>query len=74
MNGLDALARVVLNYIAEREGQTILIKDISQDTAITQTTIRRKLKLLESKGYIKRDGKKFFTLRGDKIIGTQTAN
>ena len=56
---LDALARVVLKYIEERDGQTILLKNMQKDTAITQATIRRKIKLLIEKGLILRDGKTF---------------
>lgn len=62
MNNLDALARVVLKYLQERDGQTILTKDIAADTAIAPNTIRKKVKLLEEKGLIKREGKKYFVL------------
>ena len=56
---LDALARVVLKYIEERDGQTILLKNLQKHTAITQATIRRKIKLLIDNGLILRDGKTF---------------
>lgn len=66
MNNLDALARVVYNYIKEHDGQTILIKNIEKETAITPTTIRRKIKLLVEKGLINRDGKNFSIIqKGD---------
>lgn len=62
MNNLDALARVVLKYLQERDGQTVLLKDISADTAITPKTIRKKISLLEENGYIRHENKKFFIL------------
>ena len=66
MNELDALARVVLKYLQERDGQTVLTKDLSNDTAIAPNTIRKKVKLLEEKGLIKREGKKYFFIKKEE--------
>ena len=63
MNELDALARVIFSYIKSHNGQTILIKNIEKDTAITATTIRKKIKMLVEKGYINRDGKNFTIIK-----------
>lgn len=64
MNNLDALTRVVFDYIKKHNGQTILMKNMEQDTAITQTTLRKKIKLLADKNLIKKDGKNFFVMEG----------
>lgn len=66
MKELDALTKVIFSYIQERDGQTILIKNIEKDTAITATTIRKKIKLLVEKGLINKDGKIFSVIqKGD---------
>lgn len=62
MDNFDALTRVIFNYIRERDGQTILTKNIEADTAITAKTIRKKINLLIDAGYIRRDGKTYFIL------------
>lgn len=66
LNNLDALARVVLKYIQDRDGQTILLKDIAADTAINPKTIRKKIALLEEKSLIRREGKKYFVLKKEE--------
>lgn len=60
---LDALAKVVLNYIKERDGQVILMKKMESDTSITQFTLRRKIKFLIENNLIKRDGKIFHIVK-----------
>lgn len=71
MNNLDALARVVLRYIQEHDGQTILIKNIATDTAINPKTISKKIKILAETGYIIRDGKKFTVTKKEAEHGAQ---
>ncbi len=61
---LDALARVLYSYIKTHSGQTILIKDIVNDTGMTNKTISKKIALLSENGFIRREGKKFFDLKG----------
>ena len=63
MQNVDALTRVVFDYIKQHNGQTILMKNMEQDTAITQTTLRKKIKLLAEKNLIKKDGKNFYILK-----------
>lgn len=63
MNELDALSRVVYKYIAEHNGQTILMKNLETETAITQATLRKKIKLLIEKGFISKDGKNFSVIK-----------
>lgn len=59
----DALTRVLYAYIKAHDGQTILIKDIENETGMTNKTIAKKIKLLVENGFISRDGKKFFVLK-----------
>lgn len=59
----DALTRVLFDYIKNHSGQTILIKDIVNDTGITNKTISKKIALLVENGFVRRDGKKFFVLK-----------
>lgn len=63
MDTLDALTRVILQYIRTRSGQTILIKNIAEETAISPKTISKKIKFLEENGYIKREGKNFYIVK-----------
>lgn len=60
----DALTRVLYDYIKIHSGQTLLIKDIVKDTGITNKTISKKVALLEENGFVRREGKKFFDLKG----------
>ena len=55
-----------MKYLQERDGQTVLTKDLSNDTAIAPNTIRKKVKLLEEKGLIKREGKKYFFIKKEE--------
>ena len=59
---MTALCLVILNYIKDHDGQTILAKDIETDTHITGKTIRKNVKFLVENGYIRKDGKKYFVL------------
>lgn len=63
---LDALARVTLQYIKDRDGQTILKNDIAEDTGMNIKTVRKKVNFLTENGFIRCEGKKFFVIpRGE---------
>lgn len=63
MNNFDALTRVVFDYIQKHDGQTILIKNVTADTAVNPKTVRKKIAILEERGFISRDGKNFSVLK-----------
>ena len=52
----------IYKYIYIHNGETILIKDIAQATAITEKTVRKWIKWLIARELIKKDGKKFSIL------------
>lgn len=61
----DAYTRAILNYLIERNGQTVLIKDIATDTLISPKTIQKKIAVLEESGYLVKAGKKFYVLKNE---------
>ena len=54
--------QTIYKYLYVHSGQTILIKDISAETGISQPTIRKYLKWLQRRGLITRQGKFFATV------------
>lgn len=50
--------KLVYEYIKTHDGQTILVKDIAEDTWQSQWTVSRALKWLEERNIIVREGKK----------------
>lgn len=56
----DIFTVAIENYIKARNGQTILVKDMADDTKISPKTLKKKISVLIENGLIKKEGKKFF--------------
>ena len=61
---MDIYETAILNYVRERDGQTVLMKDLCKDLKISDKTAAKKIKSLTENGQIKREGKKFYYLGG----------
>lgn len=55
-------ANKIYKYIYINDGQTILIKDIIENTQISRATVFKYIRWLERRNLIKREGKKFFVV------------
>lgn len=59
MRFINKYADKVYRYLYRHDGETLLLKNIARDTEISRPTVRKYLRWLERRGYIKKDGKQF---------------
>lgn len=59
MNFRNKYIQRIYNYIYIHDDETILLKDMSDDTRFCQKTCRKYIKWLEKRELIKKDGKHF---------------
>ncbi len=59
---LNLTQRVILNFLKDHDGQTVLLKDIAEELGITRQTVTTHIKKMTESNIIDRDGKKFVVL------------
>ena len=64
MNFKNKFADKTYKYIYRHSGETILIKDIIEDTGFARATVHKYLKWLIRRQYVTKNGKKFSTADG----------
>lgn len=53
---------IIYRYILQHDGEQILYKNLHEQYNISYPTIRRKVKWLEERRFIRREGRKFFII------------
>ncbi len=59
MRFVNKFADKVYKYIYIHDGETLLLKNMERDLQISRPTIRKYIRWLVRRGYIKKDGKQF---------------
>ncbi len=59
MKFVNRFADKIYKYIYIHDQETILLKNICRDLNICEPTVRKYIRWLEKRGYIKKDGKYF---------------
>lgn len=62
MHFVNKFANKIYKYIYIHDGQTLLEKDIANDLGINRKTVRKYVRWLDRRGYIKKTGKHYETV------------
>lgn len=62
MHFVNKFANKIYKYIYIHDGQTLLEKDIASDLGINRKTVRKYVRWLDRRGYIKKTGKHYETV------------
>lgn len=54
---------LIMGYLSNHQGETVLIADIAENTHLHRDTVSKRVKELISAGYLLQDGRKYKVLR-----------